>query len=159
MFREARAGGYLLPALNSARTPKCKHCLGNDSSARPQTGRIFDPRRMFDPRKTEKNRFSLNKYDCLAKTSIFEVPRSRRIDPCQHFQIRSYSDPFRAKSSFLGRAGPGQASRSTEKTLKNQPLGPCPCEREPHFELERLNKSSVRPNGTPVMSISRLPRF
>ena len=26
---EARAGGYLLPALNSARTPKCKHCLGN----------------------------------------------------------------------------------------------------------------------------------
>ena len=25
---EARAGHYILPALNSARTPKCKHCLG-----------------------------------------------------------------------------------------------------------------------------------
>ena len=26
---EARAGRSILPALNSARTPKCKHCLGN----------------------------------------------------------------------------------------------------------------------------------
>ena len=26
---EARAGHDRLPALNSARTPKCKHCLGN----------------------------------------------------------------------------------------------------------------------------------
>ena len=31
---EARAGHYLLPALNSARTPKCKHCLGNNSGRR-----------------------------------------------------------------------------------------------------------------------------
>ena len=31
----------------------------------------------------------------LAKTSIFEVPRSRRIDPYQNFQIWTYSDPFR----------------------------------------------------------------
>ena len=27
---EARAGGDRLPALNSARTPKCKHCLGKN---------------------------------------------------------------------------------------------------------------------------------
>ena len=29
MAVEARDGNYILPALNSARTPKCKHCLGN----------------------------------------------------------------------------------------------------------------------------------
>ena len=112
----------------------------------------------LDPKQKNPD-FHRKNWEILAKTSIFEVPRSRRIDPYQNFQIRSYSDPFRAKSSFLGWAGLGQASRSTEKALKNQPLGPCPCEREPHFELDSLNESSVRPNGTPVMSILRLPRF
>ena len=56
------------------------------------------------------------------------------------------SDQFRAESSFLGWAGPGQASRSTEKALKNQPLGPCPCEREPHFELDSLNETKWHPS-------------
>ena len=32
---EARAGHYHLPALNSVRTPKCKHCLGNNGHCFP----------------------------------------------------------------------------------------------------------------------------
>ena len=113
---------------------------------------LRDPRRgQNQGKKGEITDFPCFFLELFAKTSIFEVPRSRRIDPYQNFQIRSYSDPFRAKSSFLGRAGLGQASRSTEKALKNQPLGPCPCEREPHLQPDSLNESSVRPNGTPVM--------
>ena len=34
---EARAAKFILPALNSARTPKCKHCLGNESASRCQS--------------------------------------------------------------------------------------------------------------------------
>ena len=34
----------------------------------------------------------------LAKTSIFEVPRSSRIDWYQNFRFSSYPDPFRVKN-------------------------------------------------------------
>ena len=34
---------------------------------------------------------------------------------------------------------------------KNQPLGPCPFEREQRFEITRLNESSVRPMDTSLV--------
>ena len=65
----------------------------HDSSARPQTGLLFKTREIQggdgEPRKAKKR-----------KTSIFEVPRSRRIDPYKKNSNWSYSDPFRPSFSF-----------------------------------------------------------
>ena len=54
----------------------------------------------LDPKQKNPD-FHWQNWEILAKTSIFEVPRSRRIDPYQNFQIWTYSDPFRPPFSFF----------------------------------------------------------
>ena len=51
--------------------------------------------------RNRKIRFPLEIPGKFAKTSIFEVPRSSRIDWYRNFRFSSYPDPFRPKSSFF----------------------------------------------------------
>ena len=43
-----------------------------------------------------------------------------------------------------------------QKDTKKPTLGPCPRERTPNLDVDSRSESSVRPNGTPVMSILRI---
>ena len=52
-------------------------------------------------RKQKNQLFPFKFLEKLAKTSIFEVPRSSRVDWYRNFRFSSYPDPFRPKSSFF----------------------------------------------------------